>query len=136
MATVLDYLAQYFPVQKTPQHKSYYPIITNVQANAFTGIVTWTTDVPSTSQVFYGLVPYLGFQTNRDSNYVTSHSVQLSGLTIGSLYYFKVQSFNQDSLSISDLYTFTYTPVSGDIALENGTGDILAEDGTKIATES
>jgi hypothetical protein len=134
--TVLDYNSQYFPLQKSKPHPSFYPIITNVQANSLTGVITWTTDVVSTSQVFYGLVPYLGFVTNRDSTYVTSHSVQLSGLTAGLLYYFKVQSFNQDCFSLSDLYTFVYNPVSGDIALEDGTGIILAEDGTKIATES
>lgn len=136
MATVLDYLAQYFPVHKSKPHPSYYPIISNV-AISTSGLVTWTTNVTSTSQVFYGVVPYLGFQTVRDSTYVTSHSVQLTGLTNGILYYVRVQSFNQDSLSISDLYTFVYNPSpSGHVSLESGGGIILAEDGTKIATES
>lgn len=106
MPTKLDYFATYFPHKKTAPHASYYPIISNVRISV-NGIVTWTTDVPSTSQAFYGVVPYLGFQTVEDTTYVTSHTVQLTGLTEGLLYYVRVQSFNIDSLSISDLYTFT-----------------------------
>lgn len=136
MPTKLDYLATYYPFRKSPPHVSYYPLITNVAAATLTATITWTTDLPSTSQVLYGVVPYLGFISTLDATYVTSHSITLSGLVVGKLYYFKVQSFNQDALSLSDLYTFVYTPVVGDLLLENGSGFILLEDGTKILVES
>lgn len=106
MPSVLDFLAQYFPVRKSIPHGNYYPAISGVSITTG-GLVTWTTNLTSTSQVFYGLTPYLGSQTARDSTYVTSHSVQLSGLTSGKLYYVQVQSFNQDSLSVSPIFTFT-----------------------------
>lgn len=122
---------------KSAPHPSNYPVISNVAISNL-GLVTWTTDVTSTSQVLYGLTSQLGLLTTYDATYVTSHSVQLSNLTNGLTYYVKVQSFNTDALSISDLYVFTFGGATGDdfIGLEDGSGRILAEDGTYIKTES
>lgn len=104
-------LYDYLRFKKSIPHLSNYPIISNVVVSG-SGLVTWDTDVPSTSQVFYGVVPYFGFNTPYDSSLVTSHTVVLSGLSVGVLYYLKVQSFNKDALSISDLYTFIFTQAS------------------------
>lgn len=122
---------------KSAPHPSNYPIISNVAISNL-GLVTWTTDVPSTSQVLYGLTTLLGTLTPYDATYVTSHSVQLFSLTNGATYYLKVQSFNTDALSISDLYVFTFAGATGNdfIGLEDGSGEFLAEDGTHIITES
>lgn len=90
---------------KSIPHASNYPVISNV-ASTPDGLVTWTTDVPATSQVLYGFVPYLGFASSWDSALVASHSVQLTNLVPGAIYYFKVLSFRFDALSISDLYSF------------------------------
>jgi hypothetical protein len=128
-----DYDALYLPFKKGPCGTSNYPIISNVAISQL-GVVTWTTDIASTSQVHYGTTPNLGPYSPYDATLVTSHSVTLSDLVAGTLYYIKVQSFYLDSLSISDLYTFIYNPVTGDILLEDGTY-ILLEDGTKIAVE-
>lgn len=131
-----DYIYWHYYPRKTPPHASYYPIISNVQASAG-GLITWTTDIPSTSQVRYGVVPYLGFETTQDATLTTSHSVQLSGLTASTRYYFKVLSFYWDSLSISDLYSFLFTNVSGpSIVLEDGLNHITLEDGTRILLET
>lgn len=132
--SVLDYNSQYFPLHKSKAHKSYYPIITNVAATSL-GLITWTTDVLSTSQVFYGRLPLLGDSTPRDSTLVTSHSVQLTNLVSGAYYYYRVLSFNQDSLSISHLHVFQFISVAQDLLKEDGTF-ILLEDGTKIQLES
>lgn len=127
-------LYSYTRFHKTIPHQSNYPIISNVLISA-TGLVTWTTDIASTSQVLYGLTPYLGALSTYDSTLVTSHSVQLSGITGGLLYYLKVQSFYSDALSISDLYTFIYNPTANFILAEDGSY-ILLEDGTKIILET
>lgn len=127
-----DYIHYHFIPKKRLQHQSNYPRITNVQATS-AGLITWTTDIPSTSQVNYGTNPLIGVMSPFDGTLVTSHSVQLTGL-IGGIIYFKVQSFYLDSLSISDLYSFQAI-VGSFLEMEDGTY-ILLEDGTKIPLES
>lgn len=133
MPTKSDYIHYHFVPKKGPLHVSNYPVITNVQATS-TGLITWTTDIPSTSQVNFGTSPNLGVLSTFDGTLVTSHSVQLVGITSGILYYFKVQSFYLDSLSISDLYSFQANFASF-LQAEDGTY-ILLEDGTKTQLES
>lgn len=123
------------PFHKGLCHSSNYPIITNVAVSS-TGLVTWTTDIPSTSQVHYGTTPLLGPYSAFDGTLVTSHSVQLSGLSSGIQYYLRVQSFFLDSLSISDLYAFVIAAVATGISLEDSSGVIVTEDGTRIQLES
>lgn len=128
-----DYIYWHFRPKKELCKKSNYPIISNVQATP-TGLITWTTNIPSTSQVNFGTSPLIGVFSPFDGTLVTSHSVQLTGLTNGILYYFRVQSFFLDSLAISDLYTFQFVSANNDILLEDGTY-ILMEDGSKIRLE-
>ena len=130
-----SYVHYHWSTKKHRTHPSYYPVLSNVQATP-QGLISWLSDIPSTSQVLYGTTPLLGLSSLYDSTLVTSHSIQLSGLIQGILYYFRVQSFFLDSLSISDLYTFLYNPITGDILMEDGINYILLEDGTKIAVES
>jgi hypothetical protein len=54
--------------------------------------VTWSTDVPATSQVDYGTTAAYGSSTTLDSTLVTSHSQALGGLAPGTLYHFRVRS--------------------------------------------
>lgn len=58
-----------------------------------TAVVTWTTDVASTSIVDYGLTPALG-STAGDSTATASHQVVLTGLVPNRLYYYRVVSCN------------------------------------------
>lgn len=133
MGIKLDYQEKF---HKSLGHRSNYPIITNVAISS-TGLVTWTTDIPSTSQVHYGTTPNLGPLSDFDGTLVTSHSVQLSGLSNNVQYYLRVQSFYLDALSISDLYAFVVTSATQPgVALEDGSGVILMEDGTRIQLES
>ena len=70
------------------------PIISGVTAApaSTTALITWTTDKASTSRIDYGTTPTsLTFSTT-DANLVTSHSVNLTGLTAGVNYYFRVTS--------------------------------------------
>jgi len=123
--------------KKHPPHASLYPIISNIawNVNGTTVTITWTTDVASTSQVAYGTNQNKDLRSPYDSTMVTSHSVTLSGLNVLIPYYFNVQSFYFDSLSISQQYSFTTGaafPLF--IRLEDGTY-MLLEDGSKVLTE-
>jgi hypothetical protein len=78
------------------------PVITLV--TAIPGIsgaatITWTTDKPSTSRVDYGTSSGSLTLNVSDPTLVTSHSLNLSGLTPGTTYYYRVTSV--DSLNNS-----------------------------------
>lgn len=87
------------------------PSITNVTATNITqtsATVTWTTNEGSTSQVEYGTTAAYGATTTLDTAKVTSHSVNLSGLTNGTVYHFRVISKDTvGNQSISGDMTFT-----------------------------
>ncbi len=79
--------------------------VTNITSNSVT--ITWTTDEPATSKVYYGLTTSYG-NTAYDGSYVTSHSVTLTGLSAGTTYHFMVESADQaGNVSQSSDYTFT-----------------------------
>ena len=54
--------------------------------------ISWTTDEPATSRVDYGTSPAALTSTASVSALTTAHSVQLSGLTSGTTYYYRVTS--------------------------------------------
>ena len=71
------------------------PVISNIQTSATTTnsvTITWTTDQASNSEINYGPTTTYASTTGPDSNYVTSHSVTLTGLAAGSTYNFDVVS--------------------------------------------
>jgi hypothetical protein len=90
------------------------PVIFNISPTNITGtgaIITWDTDEPATSQVKYGLSLSYGDVSAEDSNLVTSHSVELSGLTAGTQYHYAVISRDAVGNEYSSLdKTFTTLP--------------------------
>src|SRR5207244_10086873 len=100
--------------QSTPYACTYQrlvvPVISNVHTtpNPTTATVTWTTDVPTDSQVQYGTTTAYGSSSALNSTLVTSHSVRLSGLTRLTTYHYRVLSRNSaGTLAVSGDYTFT-----------------------------
>ena len=86
------------------------PVISAVSASPGynTATITWTTDEGATSQVEYGSTTSYGYQTTKDTNLVTGHSVQLSGLDPSALYHYRVKSEDfAGNPSTSGDYTFT-----------------------------
>jgi trimeric autotransporter adhesin len=91
------------------------PVISNVQITNITGTtarITWTTDEAANSRVTYDMSTPPG--TNKDdlATFVTSHTVNLTGLTTCSQYYFSVTSADVAVNSTTDnnggaYYTFT-----------------------------
>lgn len=72
--------------------------------------ITWVTDRPSTSFVYYGTSPTQLSESKGTLDTTTEHSVVITGLKASTTYYFKVQSFdNNRSYDISTAYSQLYT---------------------------
>lgn len=67
--------------------------------NSTSAVCTWTSNVPGSSQVFYGLTSAYGSNSalQDTTTRVTSHSVTISGLAASTTYHFKVQSVDQSN---------------------------------------
>jgi len=93
------------------------PNISGVSVGSITttgATVTWTTDVAATTQVEYGTTTAYGNLTTLNSTLVTGHSQVLTGLSMGTLYHYRVHSKNSSGIE----------SVSGDAAFStNNTTD-------------
>ena len=85
------------------------PVISNivVAGTTTTAVVTWTTDLNSTSQVSYYVTGMTSISTPIDNASVVFHQVQLTGLTPGTTYNFAVTSGGKGGISQSPVSTFT-----------------------------
>jgi PKD repeat protein len=87
------------------------PSVSNIQVTGIentSATIAWTTDEPSTSQVEFGLTSAYGNLTTLDSNLVTVHSVEVTGLDSYTPYEYRVRS--QDASgneAISENFSFT-----------------------------
>ncbi|OGD30762.1 hypothetical protein A2833_00815 [Candidatus Azambacteria bacterium RIFCSPHIGHO2_01_FULL_44_55] len=108
------------------------PIISNIQVSNITSTsatITWNTDKPATSQIYYGLTTSYGAVTNLNSTLTTSHSVNLTGAEIGGLtaattYYFKALSKDSGgNLATSGGQSFT---TSGTVSGGPGNSSLTA----------
>jgi hypothetical protein len=72
------------------------PVISNVAAapgaGGTTAVITWTTDEASNSSVDYGTNPGSLSSNASDAALVASHSMSLTGLSVGTIYYYRVTS--------------------------------------------
>ncbi len=75
-------------IDNTPYISSLTP--SDVTTNSV--LISWTTSLPATSQVDYGLDDTYGNSTNLDNNLVTNHSVSVYGLTPNTGYHYQVES--------------------------------------------
>ena len=88
-------------------------LLTNMSTDKVT--VKWTTDKPSTSQVFYGNSDAYGSSSNKSSSLVTNHSINITGLTPDTAYHYKVQS-SDDGNRTADSEDNTFLTPSGDVS--------------------
>jgi len=70
------------------------PVLSDVGAtpSLYSATITWTTDVPATSVVDYGVTPGYELGTVESTSLVTSHSVPLAGLQTDTIYHYRVRS--------------------------------------------
>lgn len=66
--------------------------LTHSDETSSSAIIKWTTDEAATSQVEYGPTADYGQETQENTNLVTSHSVELTGLEAGKTYSYRVIS--------------------------------------------
>lgn len=86
------------------------PVISEIKVSPVSGAwacVNWKTDVAASSHVDYGPTTSYG-KTESVASFVTTHQVQLSGLTVGTTYHYRVRSVNGSSQSSTSAdQTFT-----------------------------
>lgn len=97
------------------------PQISNVQAVAvtyFNAAVEWDTDEPADSVLEYGTETDNYTVTLSDANLLNAHSIVLPGLTMNTIYYFRVKSTDEaGNTAVSDEYTFTTQHIKDVISL-------------------
>jgi hypothetical protein len=89
------------------------PVISAVVSSSITSnsaIITWTTDLASSSQVGYGTTPSYGSLSALNSTPVTAHSVTLTGLIPGTAYNYDALSATSAGTSKSANFTFSTLP--------------------------
>lgn len=77
------------------------PAETNVSeknVTATTAKITWVTAVPTTSWVEYGTTPGLYSMSAGNNDFNTSHSVELTNLTPGTKYYYRVKGETESEI--------------------------------------
>jgi DNA/RNA endonuclease G (NUC1) len=89
------------------------PIITGVQLNSpatqMKVTIQWTTDLSTGSIVLYGTSPSSVTNLVSVAGTNTSHSVKLTGLATGTVYYYEVVSASSTNNNSGAFYTFTTT---------------------------
>ena len=101
-------------------------IFSNIQAvpNDSGALISWTTNIPTTSQIDYGTTTDYELGTVEDSTLMTNHFVQLTGLAPGTLHHYRITSVAHNGIGDrTDDLTFT-TTVNCDVDTdEDGVND-------------
>jgi hypothetical protein len=85
--------------------------ITATNVTSSTATITWTSNEPSTSQVNYGTTTSYGSNSSLNSNLVTQHTTNLTGLAANTTYHYRVRSSDAHSNeAVSGDFTFTAQP--------------------------
>ncbi len=87
------------------------PTVTGITET--TAIIEWQTDEPSNSVVDYGLSTSYGYKSTL-ADYVTNHSVTISGLEAGYEYHFRVSSTDAAANGPTYSIDFTFTTKTAD----------------------
>jgi len=101
-----------------------------IEFYGYTGVtISWQTDEPTTSTVYYGTTALLGTEVTV-SEYVTEHIVTIKGLNTNTLYHFAVESVDMAGNTVyndngGDLYQFTIIPPNIEIVPDSLTLESL-----------
>jgi hypothetical protein len=85
------------------------PVISNVRAQVqqARALISWSTNIPATSQVEYGTTPSLGQSTPEDTQLKQLHQIELRQLQPNTTYYYRVRSVSAcGQEAFSEVFTF------------------------------
>jgi Abnormal spindle-like microcephaly-assoc'd, ASPM-SPD-2-Hydin len=98
-----------------------------VTTTNITATINWTTAVPATSRIKYGLTTSYGTLTALNSNFTTAHSVSLTALTAGTIYHYRVLSADATGVRVTGLdYTFTTLTASVNVSVSPTTATVVS----------
>jgi hypothetical protein len=98
-----------------------------VSTTSTTATLSWTTAVPSTTEVRYGLTTSYGTHTVRDPTLVVSHTATVSALTPGTVYHLKLLDTDLEPLQlISTDYTITTQPGAVSVLVTPASGTLAS----------
>lgn len=95
---------------------AYYPVISNLKVSfiyAASVTVSWSTNVPATTQIMYGIQSAYENSITPDNNLTQYHQVRLTNLYPGTTYKFQVVSedyYGYNSFSSTNSFTTTALP--------------------------
>jgi len=99
------------------QNDTTTPTISTIASNNVTttsATITWNTDEDATSQVQYGITNSYGSNTTLDTNLVSNHSVNLTGLSAATEYHYRVISKDSsNNITYSSNQTFITASSAG-----------------------
>ena len=102
------YIGSHFGVSAKPLSGSIADV--TIQPGDTVATINWTTAVPASSQVAYGLTSAYGLLSALDATLVTNHSVTLNGLAQGTRYYYRIlSSTGTDSYTLDGCAPFRTT---------------------------
>jgi uncharacterized membrane protein YgcG len=85
------------------------PVISSVRAQVqqARALISWSTNIPATSQVEYGTTPSLGQSTPEDTQLKQLHQIELRQLQPNTTYYYRVRSVSAcGQEAFSEVFTF------------------------------
>lgn len=113
------------------------PVVTSdIEENSFT--LSWTTDIEGFSRVQYGLTPNLELGITTATNPAANHSVNITGLEPGNVYYCRAYSVAGNDTAFSVIRPFvTKSLSSGDIKVyfNKSVDNSLAQPADNLATQ-
>jgi hypothetical protein len=118
-------------IDNTPYISNLAP--SNVTSSSVT--INWTTSLPATSQVDYGLDDTYGSLTSKDTNLVTNHSVNLTGLKSNSGYHYEVESttpLGGDALSGDNTFLTALAQQNTSTNTQTGTQNVAVPTGSSV----
>lgn len=141
VTSTADYADVYVMTIRTPSSDLTAPVLSAQSSGTpatTSATITWTTSEPATSQVEYGTSTFYGTGISAFSpTLTTSHSVNVTGLTAGTLYNYRIKSrdlngnYALDSnrtftTALSDFVTDAFAEATVDTTLASHTGAVGA----------
>jgi hypothetical protein len=95
-----------------------------------TATINWTTAVPATSQVAYGTTTGYGTSSVLNPSFATTHSSNLTSLTAGTSYHYRVLSADASGVLVTSL-DYAFTTATGPVVSVSPTAATVASAGTQ-----